>query len=262
MMQKYETILYERRGRICYITLNRPEILNAVNDRLGQEVNEAYHEFDADPEAWVAILSGAGRAFCSGADLRQRQLRPREELEKMGSPADGGGRESALGEMVNWKPVIAAVHGYAYGAGYGLAVACDLIVAAEGTKFQITEVPRGLGAPQHWVSAWFWSGSRLANEMALTGRAVTAEEMLTHGMVNRVVPQADLMTAAEQLAEEILANPPLSVRANARMMRWFVRQMQREAMLYGDALKLHLTEDFRESASAFMEKRKPAFKGR
>lgn len=261
-VQKFETILYERRGRICYITLNRPEILNAVNDKLGEEVNEAYREFDTDSEAWVAILSGAGRAFCSGADVRQRQLRPRQELEKMGSPAGRGGRESALGEMVNWKPVIAAVHGYAYGAGYGLAVACDLIVAAEGTKFQITEVNRGLGAPQHWVSAWFWTGSRLANEMALTGRAVPAEELLTHGLVNRVVPKDDLMKSAEQLAEEVMANPPLGVRANTRMVRWFVREMQAQARLYGDALKLHLTEDFRESASAFIEKRKPTYHGR
>ncbi|HEX2173066.1 MAG TPA: enoyl-CoA hydratase/isomerase family protein [Dehalococcoidia bacterium] len=261
-MQKFETILYERRGRICYITLNRPEILNAVNDQLGYEVNEAYHAFDTDPEAWVAILSGAGRAFCSGADVRQRQLRPREELERMGSPAGRGARESALGQMVNWKPVIAAVHGYAYGAGYALAVDCDLIVAAEGTKFQITEVVRGLGAPQHWVSAWFWSGSRLANEMALTGRAVPAEEMIQHGMVNRVVPRDQLMQAAEELAEAILANPPLGVRANARMMRHYVREMQDRARMYGDALRLHLTEDFRESASAFIEKRKPTYQGR
>lgn len=261
-MQNFETVLYERRGKIAYITLNRPEILNAVNDQLGSELNEAYLQFDTDPDAWVAILSGAGRAFCSGADVRQRQLRPREELEKLGSPAGRGARESVLGDMVNWKPVIAAVHGYAYGAGYAIAVECDLIVAAEGAKFQITEVVRGLGAPQHWASAWFWSGSRLATEMALTGRAVTAEEMLTHGMVNRVVTQDNMMAAAEELAQAMIANPPLAVRANTRVTRWFVREMQRTARMYADAMKLHLTEDFRESASAFIEKRKPTFHGR
>lgn len=261
-MQKFETILYERRGRIAYITLNRPEILNAVNDQLGQEVNEAFAEFDTDPEAWVAILSGAGRAFCSGADVRQRQLRPREELERLGGPVGRGARHHTLSEMVTWKPVIAAVHGYAYGAGYALAVDCDLIVAAAGTKFQITEVVRGLGAPQHWVSAWFWSGSRLANDMALTGRAVPVEEMLQHGMINRVVPQDQLLKSAEELAEAIMANPPLGVRANTRMMRHYVRELQATAKMYGDALKLHLSEDFRESAASFIEKRKPTYQGR
>jgi enoyl-CoA hydratase/carnithine racemase len=259
---KFETVLYETAGAICRITLNRPEKLNAANDQLVEEVNDALFEFDADPELHVAILAGAGRAFCSGADVRQRQLRSPEEMRRLGGPAGRRSRENGLGDTVNWKPVIAAVHGYALGLGYSLSQSCDLVVAAEGTQFQIREVQRGLGGAQHWVATWFWTGSRFANEVALTGRMFTAEEALQHGMVNRVVPRAALMATAEGLAREILGNPPLAVRANVRVMRWFVNEMQRQSRLYTQGRGLHLTEDFRESAAAFVEKRKPLFKGR
>jgi enoyl-CoA hydratase/carnithine racemase len=258
----FETVLYERKGAVCHITLNRPDKLNAANDQLVEEVNDALFEFDADPELQVAIIAGAGRAFCSGADVQQRQLRTREELRRLGGPAGRRSRENGLADTVNWKPVIAAVHGYALGLGYSLSQSCDLVVAAAGTRFQIREVQRGLGGAQHWVATWFWTGSRFANEVALTGRMFTAEEALQHGMVNRVVPQAELIRTAEALAAEIAENPPLAVRANVRVMRWFVNEMQRQSKLYTQGRALHLTEDFHESAAAFVEKRKPVFKGR
>jgi len=259
---KFETVRYERKGAVCHIILNRPEKLNAANDQLVEDVNDALFEFDADAELKVAILSGAGRAFCSGADVQQRQLRTREELKRLGGPAGRRSRENGLADAVNWKPVIAAVHGYALGLGYSLSQSCDLVVAAEGTKFQIREVQRGLGGGQHWVATWFWTGSRFANEVALTGRMFTAEEALRHGMVNRVVPSAEMIPTAEALAAEILENPPLAVRANVRVMRWFVNEMQRQSRYYTQGLALHLSDDFQESARAFVEKRKAVFKGR
>src|ERR1044071_135176 len=130
MLPKFETVLYEKKGAICSIVLNRPDKLNAASDQLVEEVNDALFEFDADEELQVAIISGAGRAFCSGADVRQRQLRTREELRRLGGPAGRRSREIGLGDTVNWKPVIGAVHGYALGLGYTLAMSCDLVVAA------------------------------------------------------------------------------------------------------------------------------------
>ncbi len=261
----YETIIYEKKDRIAHITLNRPRILNAYNDTMGDELLQAHRDFDQDDDLHVLIISGAGRAFCSGADVRQRQLRPLDEMKRLGGPAGGikpAGGLLGLGQTVNWKPVIAAVHGYVLGAGFGLAMACDVIVAAEGTQFQIREVQRGIAGAQHWATTWFWGGGRMATEIALTGRYFSAEEAGQLGIVNRVVPQDQLVTAAEALAEEIMTNPPLSVRANVRVSRWFARRMEEECTYYTGGLGLHMTEDFRESAQAFMEKRPAHFKGR
>jgi enoyl-CoA hydratase/carnithine racemase len=261
----YETILYEKKGRMAHITLNRPRILNAYNDTMGDELLQAHREFDQDDALHVLIISGAGRAFCSGADVKQRQLRPIEEMKRIGGPAGGirpAGGLLGMGQTVNWKPVIAAVHGYALGIGFGLAMACDVIVAAAGTQFQIREVQRGIAGAQHWATTWFWGGGRFATEIALTGRYFSAEEAHQFGIVNRVVPPEQVVAEAERLAEEIMTNPPLSVRANVRVSRWFARRMEEECTFYTGGLRLHLTEDFRESAQAFVEKRPPKFKGR
>src|SRR5262245_7593830 len=164
----YDTILYATKGKIAYITLNRPQILNAYNDTMGDELLQAHREFDQDDALQVLILSGAGRAFCSGADVKQRQLRPLDEMRRLGGPAGGikpAGGLLGLGQTVNWKPVIAAVHGYVVGAGFGLAMAADIIVAAAGTQFQIREVQRGLAGAQHWATPWFWGGGRFAGSV-------------------------------------------------------------------------------------------------
>ncbi len=261
----YETILYEKKEQIAYITLNRPRILNAYNDTMADELLDAHRDFDRDDDMHVLIISGAGRAFCSGADVQQRQLRPLDEMKRLGGPAGGIKPEGGLlgmGQTVHWKPVIAAVHGYVLGAGFGLAMASDIIVAAEGTKFQIREVQRGIAGAQHWATTWFWGGGRFATEIALTGRYFSAEEAHQLGIVNRVTPPDGFLPEAERLAAEIMANPPLSVRANVRVSRWFARRMADECSYHTGGLGLHMTEDFRESALAFIEKRPAQFKGR
>jgi len=123
-------VTYERTGQIAVITLNRPEKLNAFTDDVVRELAARMRQFDTDPEAFVAILRGAGRAFSSGADVQQRQLRTREELERLGGPSGEGARAGdILTRTVNWKPVIAAVHGYVFGMAVNVAFDCDLVVA-------------------------------------------------------------------------------------------------------------------------------------
>jgi len=255
---------YDCRDQIATLTLNRPDRLNAFSDDLVRHLMDALRRFDLDPEAQVAIICGKGRAFSSGADVHQRQLRKREEFEEHGGP-QGWGANSAdlLTRAVNWKPVIAAPHGYAMGLALGIVLECDLIVAEAGTKFQITETSRGLGGSKYWALLNFRGAAAFAAEVALTGRFFTAEEALAAGIVNRVAPPGLHLETACELAAEITKNPPLSVRATVRTRRWYMDQIGREVAMQTAPLKLYLTEDFHEAARAFAEKRRPGpFKGR
>jgi enoyl-CoA hydratase/carnithine racemase len=257
-------VKYEREGQVVTLTLNRPEKLNAFSDELVGVLGEALHRFDMDDEAHVAILHGDGRAFSSGADVQQRQLRSREEFMRLGGP-QGRGTHSAdlLTKAVNWKPVIAAPHGYVLGLAVGIVLECDLIVAEEGTRFQITETGRGLGAGKYWGLMHFRGGGAFTMEAALTGRFFTAEEAFKANLINRVAPKGKHLEVAGALAAEVAENPPLSVRSTVRLRRWYMDRMSREIMHMGAPERLYLTEDFQEAARAFVEKRKPAkYKGR
>jgi enoyl-CoA hydratase/carnithine racemase len=255
---------YACADHVATLTLNRPEKLNAFSDELVVALNEALRRFDADPEAHVAIVHGTGRAFSSGADVRQRQLRPREEFERLGGPQGFGAHSGdLLTKSVNWKPVIAAPHGYVLGLAVGIVLESDLIVAEAGTKFQITETPRGLGGAKYWGMMHFRGAGAFGTEVALTGRFFTAEEAMAAGVINRVAPAGKHLDVARDLALAVAANPPLSVRATVRSRRWYMDQLGREITMQMAPLKLYLTEDFQEAARAFVEKRKPGpFKGR
>ena len=252
-------ILYDCRDQVATITFNRPEKLNAFTDDMVRDLAAVLRRFDLDQDANVAILCGNGRAFSAGADVQQRQLRTREEFDRNGGPQGWGANASELlMRSVNWKPVIAAPHGFAVGLGLGLTMESDLIVAEAGTKFQVAETKRGLAASRYWALLNLRGGAAFATEMALTGGFFTAEQALAAGVINRVAPQGEHLASARALAAEIAVNPPLSVRATVRTRRWYMELAEKEAYLQTDPLKLHLTEDFAESARAFAEKRKPA----
>ena len=255
---------YSRDGAIVTLALNRPEKLNAFSDELVMALDAGLKRFDAEDDAHVAIITGRGRAFSTGADVQQRQLRSREEFLRLGGPQGFGANSGdLLVNSVNWKPVISAVHGYVMGLAVGVALECDLVAAAAGTQFQITEVSRGLGGAQYWGLLNFRGGAAFATEMSMTGRFFSAEEAYAARLINRLAPEGRHFEAAHELAEEVLKNPPLSVRAIVRARRWRMKRLTEELKMQQAPLKLYLTEDFREAASAFAEKRKPSpFKGR
>jgi enoyl-CoA hydratase/carnithine racemase len=259
MTVKEGLVTYERKGRIGYITLNRPDKLNAFSDASVSALKDRLWEFDQDEEAWVAILHGNGRAFSSGADVRQRQLRDRKELVKQGGPSGRGATHHPImfEGHVNWKPVIAAVHGYVFGMAVGITLRCDYVIAAADTRFEITETRRGLYGGQYWSIMQFRGAGTFADEVFLTGRQFTGAEAVERGVINEAVPPGTHVEAAEAVAEKILKNPPLAVRAVVRSRRWHLQQHERMHALFYEGAKLHMTEDFRESALAFAEKRQP-----
>jgi E-phenylitaconyl-CoA hydratase len=259
-----EAVLYEVRDRIAYITLNRPEAMNALNSAVRQGLNEAWRRFRDDPDAWVAIVTGAGdRAFSAGADLKE--MSATREAEAAGEQSMANIPAGPGGELVTWKPIIAAINGYCLAGGLELALRCDIRIAAEHARFGLTEVTRGIipggGGTQRLPRTIPVS---LAMELIFTGKHITAEEAFRMGLVNRVVPAAELMPAAEEMARQINANAPLAVRATKEAI---LRGLE---MSLDDGLRLEalisrtvrLTEDSREGPKAFAEKRPARFQGR
>jgi enoyl-CoA hydratase/carnithine racemase len=203
--------------------------LNAVSDEVVRQLMATFRRFDADAEARIAVLYGRGRAICSGADVHQRQLRSREEFERLGGPqGHGANAADLLFQTVHFKPVVAAVHGYVLGLGLGIALDCDLIVAEVGTQFQLTETSRGLGAAKQWAQFLFRARA-FGDEVALTGRYFSAEEALVANVINRVAPKDKFLDVARSLAQTVTANPPLSVEATVRTRRWFLDRYAKEA---------------------------------
>ncbi|MBM2826453.1 MAG: enoyl-CoA hydratase [Dehalococcoidia bacterium] len=255
-----ETVLYETKGSIAYITLNRPERLNAANFQLIREYVGAKQAFEDDDDLWVAVVTGAGRAFCAGADLRRE---PGEE-DTNETPAT---LQERLEKEMNrrWKPVIAAVNGLCYGRGLGIAAGCDIRVASERAVFCFAE-PR-------WNLAGLWVPKlaaiippAAAMWMAATCAEVPAMKALQIGLVSEVVPDDQLMEAATATAEQICQNGPLAVRAGLQLLHTILDKPYEEHLSLGAQLSARVSnsEDARsgEGRRAFAEKRKPMWKAR
>jgi enoyl-CoA hydratase/carnithine racemase len=250
----------ERDGRILTVTLDRPEVLNALHPPAHQELDALWNEFEADPDLWVAIVTGAGdRAFCAGNDLKFQASGGRVEM-----PTSGFGGITARYEIV--KPVIAAVNGVAMGGGFEIALACDLIVAAENAVFALPEPRVGLAALAGGIHRLPRQiGTKQAMGMLLTGRRVPAEEGQRLGFVNEVVPASGLIDAARRWADQIVECAPLSVRASKQAaLRGLDAPTLREAVAgrYDQMAAMIKSEDFIEGPRAFAEKRRPSWTGK
>ena len=260
-------IIYEKRDRIAYVTINRPQAMNPLDAAQQEELIRAWCDFRDDPGVWVAILTGAGdRAFCAGADLKTYTpgLADREPYDTR-QDANRYGFGGITRGLEIWKPIIAAVNGYALAGGLELALACDIRVASENAMFGCSEVRRGFHhCDGGTVRLPLIVGLGNALKLQLTGEPIDAQEALRISLVSEVVPQAELIPTAERYANLIMQNGPLGVRsAKESMLRSLGRALE-DALRFENILfsTLTQTEDFKEGTKAFAEKRPPVWKGR
>jgi len=248
---------------IAFITLNRPEKLNAMHEEMWAELIRAWDRFSSDANLRVAVVSGAGdRAFSAGMDLKERAETgdPRARDFWDSARAQDLGRRETI-----WKPMIAAVQGFCLAGGFEIALACDIRICSEDAVFGLPEIKRG-----------FFPGTSgtvrlprivplgLALEMLYTGEPISAAEAFRCGLVNRVVPRGELMTSAEELARSIADGPPLAIQAVKEVVLRGLDLSLADAIRFEAGFRAVVghTEDAGEGPRAFSEKRKPVFKGR
>jgi enoyl-CoA hydratase/carnithine racemase len=252
---------YEIEGPLLTITINRPEVLNALHPDGHRELADAFNRYAADPSLRVAIITGAGeRAFCVGTDLKA--------LDASGDhtkPSTGFAGITHRFDL--WKPVIAAVNGLCLGGGMEILAACDLAVAADHAQFGLPEPRVGLAALGGGLLQRLPRQIAMKHAMALvlTATRIAAEDAKHMGLLNDVVPAADLMTAARALAQQVLACAPLAIQASKQVMLMSLAHADLEATMHENyplAQQMLASEDAREGPKAFAQKRPPNWTGR
>jgi enoyl-CoA hydratase/carnithine racemase len=257
-----ENVLYEKKGAIAYVTLNRPKVLNALSQRTWENMRTAFEAARDDAEVRGVILTGAGdKAFIAGADISELAHVTAVEAEQSSSY---GQEVLTLVENLG-KPVIAAINGFALGGGCETAMACTIRVASEHAKFGQPEVTLGLipggGGTQRLPRL---VGKGRALQLILAGEIISAQEAYRIGLVNEIVPQSDLISRAEAILKKIFANAPIAVKYSLEAVNKGLETSQAEgfsleAALFGLCAG---TEDKKEGTSAFLQKREPQFQGR
>lgn len=258
----YRFVTYKREGSIAWITLNRPDRLNALNALMGKDVLRALDECERNEEVRVIVITGAGRAFCAGDDLKERAESPLPDPVRQ--YLEGEGRWPRLTKMVRGipKPVIAMVNGHAHGAGFDFALACDFRIASEEATFCHAYILRGLASGTTFLPRYVGLGR--ATELLFTGRRLSAREAADLGLVNRIAPDDELERATREFAEELAqgATRAMGLIKAALNQSWNT-DLDRALALQAHAVTTSAqTEDAREGRQAFVEKRPPKFSGR